>query len=113
MFDSVIGRYGSDGPEYAASHPPGAFVGAPSKAFWYTEALKRGQEQGFYDPKISGSTYKVFAGSKIVFSQRGAEKEAIAVYEKCIQEFYPDKESGFRRGVMLLIGGEVDRYYEG
>lgn len=45
MFDSVIGRYGSDGPEYAASHPPGAFVGAPSKAFWYTEALKRGQEQ--------------------------------------------------------------------
>ena len=52
--DSVIGRFGSDGPEYAATHPPQAFAnpeGCLGRAeAWYIEALKRAEIAGLYRP---------------------------------------------------------------
>jgi hypothetical protein len=50
--DSVIARYGSAGPEYAASHPPAAFADPEGYLHtaerWYHEALKRAEAAGLY-----------------------------------------------------------------
>jgi hypothetical protein len=50
--DSVIGRYGSEGPDYAASHPPEAFADAEGYVkqaeHWYREAMTRAKARGLY-----------------------------------------------------------------
>jgi len=51
--DSVIARYGNEGHEYIAYHPPEAFADASSlltRHPWYVEILKRAQERGLYKP---------------------------------------------------------------
>jgi hypothetical protein len=52
----VIGRFGNEGEQYAASHPPKAFPGdyiAFMQKYsngWYLEALRLAEQAGLYDP---------------------------------------------------------------
>jgi hypothetical protein len=49
---SVIGRYGNEGYEYAASHPPEAFADPKEyigrNEIWYRVAMSRAIEKGLY-----------------------------------------------------------------
>lgn len=49
---SVIGRFGSDGPDYSSSHPPEAFADPNDYLMiadrWYLFALLRATELGLY-----------------------------------------------------------------
>lgn len=53
---SVLGRYGSDGPEYASSHPPQAFAEPIDYLYaaegWYHQALSRAKKENLLTPKM-------------------------------------------------------------
>lgn len=54
--DSVIARFGDDGPEYAASHPPDCFADPIGYVRtcepWYLRALERAKCLGFYPRSV-------------------------------------------------------------
>jgi hypothetical protein len=90
--DSILARYGSDGPEYLSSHPPGAFCGESNQFPWYVEILKRAEKEGLYDPKKAGISYRVVLGKTgPIFDQRGSESEALSVYNQCVEKYDVDE----------------------
>ena len=109
--DSLLARYGNDGPEYLSSCPPGAFIGEPSNQSWYVEILKRGEEKGLYNPQVAGTLYEVRVNGHIKFSKRGAQKEAEKEYEKYLDESKNSTIPNKRQSVFLLIGREITRFY--
>lgn len=50
--DSLLARYGDDGPEYVSAHPPEAFSDPVLllRREWYREILRRGEAAGLYVP---------------------------------------------------------------
>jgi hypothetical protein len=86
--DSLLARYGSDGPKYLSSHPPGAFSGVPFLHDWYVEILSRAEKEKLYDPEKAGTEYKVILiqelDDEIIYQKRGNKKEAKEKYEEFV-----------------------------
>lgn len=54
--DSILGRYGDKGPEYASSHPPSGFAGPQTYLAhaerWYLFALVQAALRGLWIPSL-------------------------------------------------------------